>query len=209
MPDLSAFLDSLSKGEQPKGPAPAFSSVHIIKSLLIIDSECSIGRIALSKRMRIGEGSVRTIIKKMVEKGIIAVDSIGGCALTGLGASIVGELKATLIRIKPFELVEMGIETPCCAIHIRSSIDKMPLTKLRDIAVRNGADGMVIFSYSGQKFALPSIATDLSVSYLELESRLRKEFSVLEGDSIMVAFSCDLESAENGAIATALAIMNA
>lgn len=209
MPHLKTFLDSLVKSEQPKGPAPAFTPVHIIKSLLIIDSEHSIGRIALSKRLRIGEGSVRTIIKKMVEKGIITVDSIGGCTLTASGASIISELKAILIKTTPFDLAEMDIDAPCYAIHVRSSIEKIPLTRLRDLAVRNGADGMVILSYSANKFSFPLMSEDLSVSYPGLELRLRKAFTMREGDSVLVGFSKINVGAEDGTFATALAILNA
>ncbi|HPC27186.1 MAG TPA: hypothetical protein PKX17_00510, partial [Candidatus Methanomethylicus sp.] len=65
---------------------------------MIIDSAHSIGRIALSKKMKIGEGSIRTIIKKLVERGVIAVDSIGGCTLTETGNGIADELKGLLVK---------------------------------------------------------------------------------------------------------------
>ncbi|HRR53814.1 MAG TPA: hypothetical protein P5168_02210 [Candidatus Methanomethylicus sp.] len=176
---------------------------------MIIDSAHSIGRIALSKKMKIGEGSIRTIIKKLVERGVIAVDSIGGCTLTETGNGIADELKGLLVKRISFNLSEMGIDLPSHAIHIRSELTKMPLTKLRDVAVKNGADGLVIFSYLGGRITLPLMTEDISKVYPALASYLEESFKLVEGDSVLVGFSNDLIHAEEGTLAAALAVVNA
>ncbi len=209
MSPLKQFLESITKSEPPRGPAPAFSPVHVVNAILIIDSEQSIGRIALSKRLKIGEGSVRTMIKKLIEKGVISVDSIGGCNLTEAGVRIVSELKQSIVKRVPFDLTEMGIALPSHAVHIRSDLTKIPLTKLRDIAVRNGTDGLVVFSYGSRKIMLPLMTEDISKVYPALTSYLGNSFKLVEGDSVLVGFSNDAAHAEEGTFAAALAVLNA
>lgn len=209
MSPLKKFLESVTRSELPRGPAPAFSPVHIVTAILVIDSAHSIGRIALSKKMKIGEGSVRTIIKKLVERDVIAVDSIGGCTLTETGTGIVDELKGLLVKRISFNLSEMGIDLPSHAIHIRSELTKMPLTKLRDVAVKNGTDGLVVFSYLGGRITLPLMTENISKVYPALASCLEESFKLVEGDSVLVGFSSDSIHAEEGTLAAALAVVNA
>jgi len=209
MTPLKQFLESINKSSQPRGPIPAFTPVHIVTAILIIASEGSIGRIALSKRLKIGEGSVRTIIKKLLEKDVIAVDSIGGCNLTVTGAGIATELKRLLVKRVPFDLTEMGITLPSYAIHVRSDVAKMPLTKLRDIAVKNGTDGLVVFSYRTGRLTLPLLTDEVYKVYPKLAASFDESFRLIEGDSVIVGFSSEAIRAEEGTLAAALAVIDA
>jgi len=209
MSPLKQFLESITKITPPRGPTPAFTPVHIVTAILIIDSERSIGRIALSKSLKIGEGSVRTIIKKLLEKDAIAVDSIGGCNLTVTGASIATELKRLLVKRIPFDLTEMGITLPSYAIHVRSDVARIPLTKLRDIAVKNGTDGLVVFSYFKGRLTLPLLTDDVYKVYPKLATSLDESFRLIEGDSVIVGFSSEETRAEEGTLAAALAVISA
>ena len=76
-------LNSLAKMPSP-GPAAAFSQVHLCLALLTIGDESPIGRIELSRKLGLGEGAARTIIRRMAQARIIRTVK-EGCVLTNRG----------------------------------------------------------------------------------------------------------------------------
>ncbi|MEM2742437.1 MAG: DUF4443 domain-containing protein [Candidatus Methanomethylicaceae archaeon] len=189
----------------PKGPSPAFSLVHLIKTLLILESE-SMGRQSLSRALNLGEGSVRTIIKRLSEKGLISIDPVGGCYLTELGLDFVKKIREIIIAEKEIDLKPLGISSPAWAIHVRPTTE-INITKLRDIAVKNGADGMLIFSYKDLKISLPLVYDDISKDYPEISNLLSKSFELKNGDLIFVGFAENIKLAELGTFAAAISLL--
>ncbi|MBM5805686.1 MAG: DUF4443 domain-containing protein [Candidatus Verstraetearchaeota archaeon] len=209
-PPLKSFIGQLTKSEVPKGPSPAFTAAHVVKVLLVLDAERTMGRINLSKTLGIGEGSVRTIIKKLVEGSVVSVDSVGGCQLTDLGKSLVSELRHTIVSTTEVDLNEMGITLPSYALQLRGvPLTGLPLTKLRDIAVKHGAEGMVIFTMKGGRISLPMMVDDVSKEYPSIVHALKSGFSLEDGDSILIGFSEDNKAAELGTLSAALFLINA
>lgn len=205
---LGSFIGQLTKPESPRGPSPAYSPTHVIKVLLILDSEQTMGRITLSKRLGVGEGSVRTIIKKLVELSVISVDAVGGCHLTDVGNSLVAELKKTIVAITDIDLQEMGIALASKAIQLRGlSLSGSPFTRLRDIAVRNGAEGMVIFIYKDGNFTFPLMTEVVAKDYPRIAAHLKSVFSLNEGDVVFIAFSKESLLAEQAVLSAAISLI--
>jgi hypothetical protein len=207
---LNSFISRLTNAETPRGPSPAFSSAHILKVLLVLDTEQTMGRITLSKRIGIGEGSIRTIIKKLVDFSVISVDAVGGCHLTELGKSIVRELRCIIVASTPIVLDEVGILFPSYALQLRGvSISSSSLTRLRDKSVKSGAEGLMIFVFEGDRITLPMMTEDVSTLYPRTTAALKSAFQLEEGDSILIAFSEEVNLAELGALSAALSIISA
>jgi hypothetical protein len=153
---------------------------------------------------------VRTIVKKLVEMLVISVDAVGGCHLTDLGQSLVTDLKTMIIATAEVRLSSMGINLPAYAIHLRGlKLDGTSLTRLRDIAVKNGADGMVIFSYSGGHISMPLMTEDVYSEYPETIRDLKSGFDLRDGDSILIGFSANKNQAEMGALSAFISLINA
>lgn len=204
MNKLKTLLDELKRSEVPKGPSPGFSPVHFIKALLLLESE-SIGRQRMSKMLGLGEGSVRTLVKKLLKRELVSVDPVGGCHLTESGRLVVREIHEIILSSKEVVLDELGINLPSWAVQVRGPfVPSMSITKLRDIAVRNGAEGMLVFTIKDSKISLPMIVNDISEDYPILVTSLEKLFSLKNGDLILVAFAKDKKVAELGALAVAL-----
>ncbi len=202
--DLKKLLDELVKSELPKGPSPAFTFVHFIKALLLLES-ASMGRQMLSKMLGLGEGSARTLVKKLLERGLVSIDPVGGCHLTEQGRSIVTKIRQKILSSKEITMEELGIKLPSCAIQVRRSlIPSLSITKLRDIAVRNGAEGMLVFMIKDSKISLPMIVDDVSKDYPKLVTSLEKSFSIKDGDFIFIGFAEDKMMAELGTLAAAI-----
>jgi len=72
--------------ESPRapGPAPTYSSSHILLALLTIGDAGAIGRHTLAIEAGLGEGSVRTVMKWLKEDNFITVEP-KGCLLTAKG----------------------------------------------------------------------------------------------------------------------------
>jgi len=202
--DLKTILSEFIKIYSPKGPLPSFSISHIVKTLLLLESS-TIGRQALSKMLKIGEGATRTIIKKLYDKGIIAIDPVGGCYLTDYGKLITKKLREYIISEKEADLKEFGIFLPAWAIHIRSS--HIPnITKARDIGIRYGAEGVLIFHFKNSKISLPMITDDISKDYPNT-SKFIRSFTLNENDLVIIGFAKDIITAEIATIAIAIHII--
>ncbi len=202
--DLKTIFNEFIKVYPSKGPLPSFSISHIIKTLLLLENT-TIGRQALSKMLNIGEGATRTIIKKLHDKGIIAIDPIGGCYLTDYGKLITKKLREYIISEKEADLKEFGIFLPAWAIHIRSP--HIPnITKIRDIGIRYGAEGVLIFHFKDSKISLPMITDDISKDYPNT-TKFIKSFSLNENDLVIIGFAKDIITAEMATITIAIHII--
>lgn len=207
---LRSFFAQLMKSGAPRGPSPAFTAAHVVKVLLVLSTEKTMGRINLSRTLGIGEGSVRTIIKRLVERSLVSVDSVGGCHLTDLGKSLISELKRKIVATTEVGLDEMGITLPSYALHLRDvHLACLSLTKLRDIAIKSGAEGMVIFSVKDGHISLPMMADDVSKEYPKIANSLKSNFRLEDGDSILIGFSEDNKDSELAALSAAIFLINA
>ncbi|MBU4407040.1 MAG: hypothetical protein KKB24_05580, partial [Candidatus Altiarchaeota archaeon] len=93
------------------GAAPSFSEAHLVRALLMLSSG-RVGRKNLVKILGVGEGSVRTIIKRLKGEGLIK-SSKQGHELTQKGKETVenylnkfsmpGEFKADDLSLHPGE----------------------------------------------------------------------------------------------------------
>lgn len=201
---LRELVGNICKSEAPRGPSPAYSAAHVIKFLRILEAEATMGRMTLARRLGIGEGSVRTIIKRLTEMSLISVDAVGGCHLTPKGESVVSELGKVILSTGAIELSEMGITSPAFASHLRGVREIPTATKLRDAAVRSGAEGMIVFQGIRGRISLPSISEDISKEYPAIDKVIKSRFNPKNQDVILVSFSNDPLEAEMGALTVSL-----
>lgn len=68
--------------------APAFRPHHAAVALILIGREQPLGRYDLCEKMSIGEGSVRTLMKRFSEAGLIEAEGKQGQTLTDLGQAL-------------------------------------------------------------------------------------------------------------------------
>ena len=75
-----------------KGPRAVFSEVHVLKALLAIGAEGAVGRGRLGSLVGLGQGEVRTLIKRLKENELIVIEP-EGCKLSGKGRREFQKLK--------------------------------------------------------------------------------------------------------------------
>ena len=141
-------------------------------------------RAALAEETGIGEGSVRTILGLLKGRGLLQ-SSRKGHSLTLLGAEWYAKLSHKAIlqnqpSVQGFEAYSIA------GMHLRQPLKALPSYQLRDAAVRHGALGTMIFSFTSGKLVLPpSKSVDYGRDYSVLIEGKRPK----EGDMFIFVWS--------------------
>lgn len=178
------------------GAEPSFSGVHVVRALLAL-GEGPVGRKRLVRRLGVGEGSVRTILKKLSSEGLIS-SSKGGHALSAEGkrkvASILDKI-GTPTEVKLPQLKDKRGQTAVVVYKAAGGLSSV--VGLRDIALKAGADGALILACEGGRLAYPGDVMGGRVPDVD-------GIDFGDGDVVVVGFAETMEKAEDGALSIAL-----
>ena len=86
-------------------------------------------------------------------------------------------------------------------VHVKNAPKLRELYRLRDIAVKNGADGAIILKFDKRLYAPEYEGQDYS--------EFKKHFDFKNNDVLVIAFSGEKGNAENGALAIAAELSSA
>jgi len=190
------------------GPSPSFDRAHMLLVFLTIGSSGVIGRSALSRRAGLGEGAIRTVLKKLRSSGYVEAGA-SGCSLTKAGTGAYGSLKKRIsgpLRLKGSRLT-VGRSQSALAIRggghlIRGGIEQ------RDAAVRAGALGATTYVVAKGRFAMPGGSADSEGDFPDpVWKEIRGGLSPKDGDAVILCGASDDLSAELGALAVGLALL--
>lgn len=179
------------------GPTPSFTEMHLIKAMEIIGDEV-VGRKILSRKLKLGEGSVRTVVSRLEEADLITV-SQDGCKLTERGREIYDELRSKFPRMSQVEASPLTVGTFNFGILVRDAAHKVRHgIEQRDAVVKAGASGATIFVYKNGKLIMPTISEDLMKDYPKVAKRIMEIFQPREEDVIIFGGADTREQAEEG-----------
>lgn len=176
------------------GNTSNFSRIDILRCFLRLTKET--GRQELAKELELGEGTIRTILNALKSKKLLH-STKKGHFLSSKGGRILNEMLKNIGMVKETRLKSVYPNAKKVAVLIRKVPSLKQLHKLRDIAVKNGADGALILKFNGKLYAQES---GYEMDFKELE----KLFHLNNDDALIVAFSLNRKSAENGALAIAI-----
>jgi len=198
---------ALSRSESP-GPTPAFTAVHVSRAIMVIGGHGPIGRIELSRRLDLGEGAVRTIIKHLTARNLVE-PAKEGCALTPRGIALYKSLRTRLSEIHPLDARQLSLDRANAGVLIRNSGVVRRGIEQRDAAIRAGATGACTLVYRNARLAMPKADRDESVLASDdlLFQDLRRLFAPREGDVIIIVGASKIGLAEQGAMAAALTLL--
>jgi len=195
-----------ASGQGQPGPLPTFSHIHILRAIYLVAENPGIGRKRLAATLGLGEGVARTLLSRLKSEGLVETDR-AGCFLTDYAKALYRELTARISR--PYRLnirdtwpypYSVGI-----AVKGAAGLVKMGLEQ-RDAAVRAGASGAITLVYQGGRLLMPGIS-DVTGEHPDFAGRIVEEIKPVEGDVIIISGANNLQDAENGAIAAALATL--
>jgi len=190
-----------------KGPRAIFSEVHVLKAVMTIGASGSVGRGRLGLLLGLGQGEVRTLIKRMKEKGLIRIEA-NGCSLSPKGRVEFRKLQGVVPWSSSVQAEELGIGKRCWAVLVRDAASRVRLgIEQRDAAVREGANGALTAVFKSGMFSLPGEDADCERSGPSALWSAVRVASPVQGDVVVVAGAADLASAEFGALAAALTLL--
>lgn len=179
----------------------------MLKALLVIGSSGNVGRGKLGAVLDLGQGEVRTLIKRLKDARLITIEE-RGCSLTSLGRKEFAQVKKLIPWSSSLDGKSLGLGDFCWAINVRGRSEKIRRgIEQRDAAVKAGANGALTVIYSSGKFRIPPVDTEgEATTTLEPWATIRS-MGVKERDALIISGSRDLLSAEYGALSAALSIL--
>ena len=201
-------IQSLSKVASP-GPTPAYTLVHVSRALLCIGDGGPIGRIELSRKLGLGEGAARTIIRHLVKAKVVATAS-GGCALTPRGSALYRVLRMKLSKPCTIDAGQLALDKSSVAVLVKGAggLVKRGIEQ-RDAAVRAGATGACTLVVRDRKLLMPMGEQEewTLVSNEPLFQEIQLAFAPVNNDVITIVSASTQEVAEHCAVAAALTLI--
>lgn len=199
-------LRKLFLAKEGKGPLPAFTGVQLVYLIMLVGAETFVGRKRLTQLLGIGEGSVRTMLSKLAEWGMIA-STRSGVTLTEKGRRLYEALSSALSP-----LMKVGFEMPWTAsenygVVVKGKADMVASgLEERDEAVRNGAAAAMVLTSLPDGIHMPRIS-NLSVERPDFAEKVSSFFKPSAGDVIIIAGADEERKAKFSALAAALKLL--
>lgn len=196
----------ISKVAERDGPSRilSFNTVHVFKTMQMMESDKKISRSLIMQELGLGEGSVKTLVKHLKSHDLVE-NSNSGMWLSNKGKTIYAKLHQSIPK---------EIEIPKCSVvlgkfnhavllkdmayNIRSGVEQ------RDEAIKTGAIGATTLIFRNQRFVLPGTDEDLMKNDQKIHLWLLEKLSPHENDVIIIGSSHSKKIAEMAAKSAAL-----
>lgn len=193
LPEMERLLK-----ERAPGPHPSFTVAHLLYCLFLID-DTHIGRQKLAAALSMGEGSARTLLKRLTLRGLIKADRTG-CHLTPKGKALYDEARGSFYLFKPPSGGFLGGTS--FGVGVRGGGPLANGLSERDQAVRAGADGAMTLVYRDRELMMPRLS-NLSREYPGLAESVLKVVTPESGDAIVISWGRETGGVVYGALSAA------
>ena len=177
-------------------------------AFLLIGRSGTIGRHSLAVQTGLGEGAVRTVLKRLREEGFAEADA-SGCHLTRGGREVYSSLTKKVSPMAAIEGSAFTIGAAQVAVLVRGSGDSVRTgIEQRDSAIGLGAAGATTYVVHGSRFTIPGGSEDCEKDFPSRAwAALRKQLQPRDGDAVILCGSDREDTARLGALAAALTLL--
>lgn len=182
------------------GAPPKFKEAHVNWIFWKIANDQPMGRKALVMLTGLGEGSLRTILDKLDQYGLVK-SARAGRTLTAEGNKVLSRMKQ-LIRMEKFGELEMTGKSYNCLILVRGAGGKVSYgMEQRDAAIRIGKAGATTLIIEKGKLIMPGFekGVDMEKQYTADSKRIREKFNPEEADVVVIGSEGTPQAAEEAA----------
>jgi hypothetical protein len=197
-------VETLRRISQPSsGRTPSFTEAHALKAIELIGEGAGIGRQQLSRELRLGGGTTRTLVSRLKGLGLIGT-SRGGMKLTPRGLKLLNEFKEKIPACE-FPETDMTVGPRNYAILVRNAGRNVSKgIEQRDAALIAGAEGATTLVYDGRRLRMPGVEMDIDTL---TEKYVLEKLTLGEGDVVIIGSASDPFDAEMGAKSAALKLL--
>lgn len=183
---------------------PRFTELHLMIALKVIAEDGAIGRKRLTEILRLGEGSVRTILNKLKGESLISSSQVGH-VISEKGRKF---LERNFPKGTKIAAAELTLSKENYAVLVEGASNKIVSgLEQRDEAIKVGADCAVTLVYEGRRLRFPK-RVDLKGRYGKAIEEITSKFDLKEGDVIIIGGGSNIVKAIEGALAASKAIGN-
>jgi predicted transcriptional regulator len=200
------FIEDIVSHKAP-GPSTTFTVAHIFFALELM-AEKPIGRNKLARKLQIGEGTVRTIISRLKNSGLIDTSKVG-CNLTSKGCNVWKKFE----RLFP-NRVEIGKTELINAEHnyafiVKNSGDKVKSgIEQRDAAIVAGATRAVIIVSKRGHLTIESVSNNLENQFPTAAEQILKAIHPEDNDVVIMVGASVPWKARHGAFAASWTLID-
>ena len=190
-----------------KGPRAGFTEAHVLKAILTIGKLGSVGRGKLGSLLDLGQGEVRTLIKRLKDTGLISIEA-EGCVLTDDGR----REHVRILKVLPWSSevdgtsLDFGRQYWALVVRARPGRVRNGIEQ-RDAAVKSGANGALTVRYVSGRFRVYSDNADCEPGGPSEPWTTIRSASPQEGDTVIVSAADGVLLAEYGALSAALTLL--
>jgi len=137
------------------GVEPAFHPGHVIKTLFYLKDKGPAGRKVLSKELKLGETSIRSLFKRLRHHGFIETDRVAGAYLTDRGIELSKALCEMITLYKDVKVFNWN--NPVLIIINMIPPKDTPILTIRDKAISINADAALIAFIEDGELRIPGL----------------------------------------------------
>lgn len=191
-----------------RGPRPSFTRAHFLLAFLTIGNARLIGRQSLAQEAGLGDGAVRTVLKKLRDEGYAEVNA-SGSHLTPTGRAVYSRIRVKLSPIVMLDGSQLTVGKWQSAVGVRGGARRVQSgIQQRDSAIMVGAAGATTYTIKRAKFTIPGGSADCEKDFPSQAWRvLRKEIAPHDGDAVVLSGADDAMGAKLGALSAALTLL--
>ena len=181
------------------GPLHRFADYHVYRTLLVLADGRRRGRRQLAGSVGLGEGSMRTIVEYLREKGTIEIKQTG-IKISNKGLEFLKQVPLKVQRLHPSDI---SISERNVAVQVKGRSRRIGLgIEQRDAAIKAGAEGATTIIVVGGRLVVPPDYS-LDEEKPSITADLRGTFDLNEGDVVIIGTASSYDRAEDGALAAA------
>ena len=203
-----AFKQILEKiaSEKAPGPTPSFTIVHLLLAVEVIAKK-ETGRGKLAENLGVGEGTIRTILGRLKDAGVVEI-SKAGCSLTERGLRLWKEYTSAFNKIQIGQN-ELALAKYNFAVLVRNRAEAIGSgIEQRDAAVMAGARSATTIMVKKERMVIPSVSKDVVKDFPVAAHQLVRLLHPKENDAIVIGGSDNWRKAEYGALAAAWTLLD-
>ncbi|MDP7266337.1 MAG: DUF4443 domain-containing protein [Candidatus Thermoplasmatota archaeon] len=186
------------------GPMPYFQQYHLLMALLLIREKGYIGRKQLSRELSMGEGSIRSMLRRLTKAGLVRTERSGN-VITPAGGEMLNDIGIEMISIEGGES-SVGTKDVAVIVPGKGNFVTDGFSQ-RDAAVKAGALGAttLVFRNGGLTFPPDQEPMQDQAVLHQLKNVMRS--TLRDNDVVIIGTADSGTNATIGALAAAMELL--